>query len=136
MNAVDIILETALNYSSDVTRRAINPNYNPSSIYNGPRCEYLTSDGKMCAIGRCIAEPKLGYAGTAGSFRFHDEFIELDSVLKPEYRGYSKDFWRILQGFHDDDSNWNDHGLSVAGIAALNHLLILFKEEVKSEQVN
>lgn len=71
-------------------------------------CVFLTHDGKMCAIGRCLITP--------GGLNVVED---LESILKPEYRGYPPAFWAALQVLHDHARFWNDEGLSDTGV---NHI--------------
>jgi len=88
----------------------------PKAI-SGKGCAYLTSDGNMCAVGRCMNDEtikfqwenmnltacKAPYRGF--DFRYgiciDSNAQVLDSLLKEEYRGHEYDFWEKLQHFHD-----------------------------------
>jgi len=112
METNDIIIETVEYYETNA--RGVKPN---SSI-----CLYITAQGDMCAVGRCmtaeaiqqIIDGKIDQAcGTDG---LYDAFGQpLDELLKPEYRGQDKDFWSRLQQFHDDEQCWGPDGLTSAG---------------------
>jgi hypothetical protein len=79
-------------------------------------------NGAMCAVGRCMLNPKK-YGGFAVSL--HEALKPqggLDTLLKPEYRGHCVEFWGDLQSFHDDGENFTDGGLSVEGLGYLSEL--------------
>ena len=85
-------------------------------------CRYFTN-GRCCAIGRCMIDPEKykDYAGDAESFQ------DLDSLLKPEYRGFPIDFWLALQYLHDIPMNWNNEGLSENGKTTVERIKKRFK---------
>ena len=69
-------------------------------------CVYLTDEGLMCAVGRCLNNPDIYKESTEavpGLCKYG--LIEVDSLLKPQYHGHSVEFWRDLQDFHDNDNN-------------------------------
>ena len=71
-------------------------------------CVYLSDDGAMCAVGRCllpeIREKAKGCTG--GILTIIQDFGPLDPLLQPQYRGHDNDFWRALQAFHDKEEYW------------------------------
>ena len=85
-------------------------------------CSYLTKDGNMCAVGRCLINPTISMGGTAGLFKVNSKVVELEDYLKPEYKGHKTIFWQDLQWFHDDSDNWNDHKLTETGLTRLKYL--------------
>ena len=113
MTKLEIIEETVKFYSEDTSRRALNE--------DGSRCEYLTLDGKKCAVGRCLdldSEELLRLNGMGGVFNVYRK----DLVFKKEYKGHSVDFWASLQLLHDSESNWTSKGLSGYGLKYLKEL--------------
>lgn len=91
----EILKETVEYYEADPSRWGMDE-------YN--QCQYLTEDGKMCAVGRCCIAPEtLKLAGSVSHLDIVD--IKLEEALKPEYRGQSPGFWVLLQYYHD---RWND----------------------------
>lgn len=70
-------------------------------------CCYLTTDGKMCAVGRCIREDvdRKGLTGSVPSIPVIFD-TPLDDLLKEEYRGHEPEFWEALQSFHDNHTNF------------------------------
>ena len=86
---------------------------------NNPRakqrtwCEYLTDDGKMCAVGRCLTPKSLEIV--------HKEYegksiSDIPSFkLKSRYEGHSVTFWFCLQSFHDCDHCWDGNKLTEDG---------------------
>lgn len=100
--------ETVKHYSTDGVERALD---------NNGDCMYYTG-GKMCAVGRCLTNPKdkdriLG--GISNVNNLLDRFS--DNIFKKEYRGYSKKFWMQLQSLHDGKQYWFDVKLSHSGEA-------------------
>lgn len=112
-----IIKETAEFYNLN------NRGYEP-----GWGCSYLSSDGRMCAVGRCLVNPaepdnkKIGDEGVTSLIRKLG-----DNIFKPQYRGHDRSFWSDLQEFHDNETNWNDEGLSVEGDRAYAKLMENYK---------
>lgn len=98
-----VVKETVDYYSEDVSRRA-------KTAEGG--CAYLTQDGRMCAVGRCLSKEGLRQYGNSPSF-FHHEMIDL---FKSEYQIRDERFWRLLQGLHDTDGYWDENGLSEEGL--------------------
>lgn len=100
----EIVLETLRYYGANPAEtRAVN------SVGG---CEYITPDGRMCAVGRVLSLEGLRKAHGCGDTvealanrRFNGD---LDSGLKPEYRGHSLEFWTDLQFLHDDGGRWNN----------------------------
>lgn len=111
----EIIEETVAYYSEDVTRRALS--YREGGSIAG--CKYLTSENKMCAVGRCLTEEGLKEWGDYSSY------FTLDMIdsLKEEYKVDDYGFWSDLQKLHDTNSNWDENGLSEDGKSFVNWLL-------------
>lgn len=96
-----IIEETVKYYSEDVRRRAV----------NGIQCSYITEDGRMCAVGRCLQNPK-----EFGEISAYDLLLENeDDIFKPEYQGHDPEFWEGLQKLHDNRKFWTTKGISLNG---------------------
>lgn len=72
-------------------------------------CRFVTDDGKMCAVGRCMKIPECAHLSM------------IEDQLKPEYRGYPLKFWTALRVLHDCPRFWDDGGLSDEGV---NHIAI------------
>lgn len=114
---LEIIDETVKYYSEDISRRAV--------LDMG--C-YYWMQGKMCAVGRCLIDPEAiqklieekGYGDTdVGTLSGVTDF---QSSLKEEYRGHDLNFWKSLQIFHDENSNWCESGLTESGLIELDSL--------------
>ena len=75
-------------------------------------CMYITKDGRMCAVGRCMSYPD-GALQHKGLDQFTPD--SLDESLKEEYRGYDYEFWDKLQALHDTTPFWEYTGLSLTG---------------------
>jgi hypothetical protein len=112
----EIIKETVNFYSEN--RRGVNEHGS---------CVYLTETGEKCAIGRCMVDPAawIGAAGiddVASYFPIENDQVPI-GILKPDYDGHSISFWLDVQGLHDYNRNWDEHGLSPIGIIEVRHLL-------------
>ncbi len=108
LTKLEIIEETAKYYAEDPSRRAIDEiNF----------CSYLTLDGRMCAVGRCLVNPS--NLDTSLSGRITEVHLEL---LKPEYQGHTLDFWKDLQKFHDRPTYWSSEGLTEQGLIRVKEL--------------
>lgn len=95
-------------------------------------CEYLTKEGNMCAVGRCLMNAldiPSAYidSGIKELSELHDDGV--DGLLKEEYRGHNDDFWMDLQNLHDNASMWTDTGLSEKGKEKVELLKELYKDE-------
>ena len=108
---LEIINETVDFYSQDVSRRA---------ILNGSYA-YLTKDGKMCAVGRCMKRPRLR-TSKSRIFNYAKALCtedginqDLEPLLKKAYLGHDILFWKELQRLHDVSSHWCDTGLTEFG---------------------
>lgn len=115
----EIIEETVAYYAADpVGRRAVNK-----------RCQYITDDGKMCAVGRCLIDPQmveniLSNEDWCGStWELIEMFGSIDSILQEEYHNHETDFWINLQCFHDNPSYWTETSLSEDGEKKVERLL-------------
>jgi hypothetical protein len=110
------ILKETYEYYSDPNKRG----------HNGERCCYLTSDGKMCAVGRCLINPKKLQdlsGNTIISLVHNNNKINLNLRLKPEYRGHSLEFWCSLQVWHDNSSNFDTDNINERGELAYQRLV-------------
>lgn len=110
LSKIEILDETVEYYST-----------NPRAIVKGTdnKCAYLTEEGYMCAVGRCLSNPKLiakKPSLNTTDVRGLEEELGLDNILKDEYQGHEWKFWQDLQGLHDNKPNWNKDGsLSLDG---------------------
>ncbi len=104
---LQIIDETVKYYSSDPRKRAVTQGL----------CEYLTSDGRKCAMGRCCRNPGSLLQGTSYDI-FKKYGDETQKIFFPRYQGHGEEFWSELQSWHDNLGNWNDEGLTKEGINA------------------
>lgn len=100
----NLLKETVDYYSEDVGRRGM----------YGVRCVYY-HDGNMCAVGRCLEDPE----------SFQDVYDDksaacvegLEKHFKEDYKGYRREFWCMLQSFHDGEDNWDHSGVTHLGQA-------------------
>lgn len=83
-------------------------------------CSYLTADGKMCAVGRCMREDvnRHKFSGSVAALVATDP-VAFEEALKEEYRGHEPAFWEALQGFHDTDKNFKLDGYTEDGLEHL-----------------
>lgn len=97
-------------------------------------CQYLTEDGRMCAVGRCLINPKdiqsrypcngahvIANACAANNESFNDLF-------KPEYRGHGYTFWTDIQILHDQSQHWDGRKLSPIGVQRVEKLMNKYAE--------
>lgn len=75
---------------------------------NGHKCQ-LEVDGKRCGFSLCLIDEERSILIQKKSDGFVPSMSEgeIESLLKPEFRGHSKDFWDSVQRFHDVKCNWN-----------------------------
>lgn len=115
---LEIINETAEYYSTDTTRRGLDVNGD---------CVYFTSKGQMCAVGRCLQDPK-GIQIEANSLINQSISILVEQEIlstenfKPEYQIEDGGFWMQLQHFHDSEKYWDKDGLTEKGNSYLLNL--------------
>ena len=113
LSALEIIDETVAFYSEDVTRRAL----------VGHSCEYVTRDGRSCAVGRCLTK-----GGRDGAHEHEGQDVAglsgaLDGLpLYARYRGHSIEFWGLLQDLHDANGNWDANGITTLGMGEADDL--------------
>lgn len=100
------ILQETYNYYLDPSKRATN---------DTGGCQYRTEDGRMCAVGRCLTNPKAMQEFEHGVEKFIGEGVYIERRLKPEYRGHSLEFWEDIQRWHDSYSNFVEDKISVKG---------------------
>lgn len=121
-SAVQIIQETIEYYSADpVGRRG----------KNGGACVYISDEGEMCAVGRCMEDPNLVSAQNVCSNMALSigGKAPLEELLKEEYRGHPISFWGSLQRIHDQDEYWCEAGLTELGRTRVTQLIDFYKSE-------
>jgi hypothetical protein len=98
----ELLDNTVAYYSEDVTRRAFNEDIG--------FCEYITPDGRMCAIGREVTHPE-----KLPNSSVHDS--EAFKSLPKRLRKMGQDFLIEIQGLHDDEDHeyWGRDGLTKKG---------------------
>ena len=101
--------ETVQFFSSDPReRRAIHSE-------TGETC-YETRNGRRCAVGRYMEDPgHVENICTGDVDDLVETFGSLDALLREEYREFPVGFWRLIQEFHDQPSNWTEQDLSQLG---------------------
>jgi hypothetical protein len=92
--------------------------------YLNEECAYLGEGGSMCAVGRCLINPK-GKDLKLDEVSENDTSVEVlfkvyqeNKILKKEYRGFSIGFWKDLQSFHDTSLYISNFELTSYGIGA------------------
>lgn len=117
------IIDETINYYSNPNNRGI----------TGNMCKYLTDNGKMCAVGRCMAKPHTSYLGAASRILIRDGTqelkLELEPLLKEEYRGHSVKFWNDLQHLHDRAQHFTYTGFSHKGIEFIDELKAAYAQD-------
>lgn len=112
MTEKEIIEETIEEYS-DPNNRAL---YFKQGGPQDATCRYITSDGKKCAVGRCLTKEGLNRVRKC-SRKVKAVFgIHYDNYLKEQYRGHSLDFWTKLQDLHDTHQYWSEEGITEKGV--------------------
>lgn len=110
----NLLDETVNYYKEDLSRRA--------TYFDGilveSSCLYKTSEGRMCAVGRCLDQDVMDYE-KYNEETSADSLIEelTDKVFREEYQGFDSYFWQDLQNLHDVDGYWNKDQLSDKGVA-------------------
>lgn len=130
LSKLEIINETVSFYSADTKRRSVN------GIKTTPNCQYISEDGRSCAVGRCLTSKVKDKVATSlynnsdfqglvvgmVNCQWSEADLNLNKVLKPSYRGHNLRFWEDLQSLHDIDGYWNETGLTIEGNEELEKL--------------
>lgn len=90
--------------------------HGPAIDYLG-LCSYFDENGRSCAVGRCLLNPKRVQNEYKG--KTAEEIEGFEAKLKPEYRGHSLRFWNALQELHDSRNYWNGTEITKEGKAFL-----------------
>lgn len=124
MTKSEIIDDTIAYYGADPKdRRSIKPKniLKDNSMNEVTTCLYRGPGGRECAFQRVVEN----------DLSFYDDELTRASVIladqnnpikfKPEYAGHEKDhdFWGAIQSLHDSDENWDENGLSKAGMISV-----------------
>lgn len=129
MTNFEIIKESVLYYSEDITRRGI------VSTPLGKQGVYFDKTlNVMCIVGRCINPNKIDpslLTGDVGEFieisikqGISSPDVRLEDILKEQYKGHDVEFWDNLQSLHDLHMYWEPKtGLTPSGIEYLKHIL-------------
>jgi hypothetical protein len=100
MTKLEIIKETVEYYKN-----------NNRGISNNGNCVYLSQNGDMCAVGRCLENPEdIGIKPKDIETKTIDaDFLIADygdGIFKKQYQGHDPRFWQKLQNFHDTNRFW------------------------------
>jgi hypothetical protein len=97
-------------------------------------CNYLSPNGTMCAVGRCLINPKgkdsqlkKFKGGTGVLFLF--DLYKPNKILKEQYRGFSLEFWIDLQLLHDNNDYIVNFTLTSRGRKHVEHIIGLHCKE-------
>ena len=117
MTQEQIVRETVAFYTSK--NRAAVESVRPDNGCTSTQCLYLTEEGKMCAVGRCMTKKGLGRVllsyHKASVHDLDDAFDGIDKVLKKKYHGQNISFWANLQRLHDNKNWWDENGITEKG---------------------
>lgn len=112
MTQEQIVEETIAWYGADPVGRR--------SMKSNGACYYAMTRKKRCAVGRCMTiknaqatDDRLKWRGRGTSVV---AISNLETLLKPRYRGHPLMFWRDLQKLHDNSFHWGKRGLSEIGV--------------------
>lgn len=139
----EIIDETVQFYSEKWGRRAVS-----NGLSGESSCQYITSEGNRCAVGRCMNEkvisllkerPELQGNIVDENNRIHLHLKNempttgtlIDVYLKSEYMNMPLMFWRQLQALHDNEDNWGKWflGLTVEGMEFVREMKNRFRKQ-------
>lgn len=113
----EIVRETVGFYNTK--NRATVESANLISGLSSSKCEYITPDNRMCAVGRCLTKKGLARVMKAcpnDAADDVDQTLGLEKVLKKKYTGHSQMFWLRLQRLHDNKNYWDENGLNDRGV--------------------
>lgn len=100
LTKAQIIEDTVRYYEEDPSRRALR-----KSPVQYPVWQYLTEDGRRCAVGRYMIPGCTAEGLNASAADTLDAYTE-EKVLRPEALGHSIRFWSSLQSYHDSPVLW------------------------------
>jgi hypothetical protein len=124
MTQEQIVRETVAFYTSK--NRAAVESVRPDNGCTSTQCLYLTEEGKMCAVGRCMTKKGLGRVllsyHKASVHDLDDAFDGIDRLLKKKYHGQNISFWANLQRLHDNKNWWDENGITENGKAEVRYL--------------
>ena len=81
-------------------------------------CLYLSDDGSKCAVGMFIKDE---YINDEDWVKAHNNdgakylLDPSDEILIEEYRGLGVEFWTSMQSLHDEETHWDEKGLTARG---------------------
>lgn len=124
MTQEQIVREAVAFYTSK--NRAVVEKKVDGSYCVSTQCLYLTEEGKMCAVGRCMTKKGLervlvSYA-KASAHDLDDAFDGIDKLLKKKYHGQNISFWANLQRLHDNKHWWYENGITDNGKEEVRYL--------------
>jgi hypothetical protein len=110
------------------------------SFEYGRGCKYLSGQGKMCAVGRCL-KPKylqefyeIERGGELGNTGIHAVLQKtgyyIGNIVREEYSNINLTNWVLVQSLHDQELYWDENGLSESGKKFVKHF---FPEGVSKE---
>lgn len=124
MTQEQIVRETVAFYTSK-NRAAVETEYELNGCIS-TQCLYLTDEGKMCAVGRCMTKKGLERVlvshPKSSAHDLDDSFDGIDKLLKKKYHGQNISFWANLQRLHDNKNWWDENGITENGKAEVRYL--------------
>jgi len=81
-------------------------------------CLYLSKDGSKCAVGMFIKDEYINDENWVETHNEEGAYCLLDSsdeILVEKYRGLGVEFWNSMQILHDEESYWDEKGLTTRG---------------------
>lgn len=88
-------------------------------------CSLETPSGKRCGFSLCLSEEGRAYvkAKRQGGIVSLLTEKEIEDSLAPEFRGHPKEFWFLVQKFHDMSIYWDSRNLlSEEGVDFYNNI--------------
>jgi hypothetical protein len=124
MTQEQIVRETVAFYTSK--NRAAVETECELNVCISTQCLYLTDEGKMCAVGRCMTKKGLERVlvshAKASAHDLDDAFDGIDKLLKKKYHGQNISFWANLQRLHDNKNWWDENGITENGKVEVHYL--------------
>lgn len=117
----NFILKTLLPYKEDRNNCG----------WNGTGCEYLTREGKKCAVGVWMKKGEWQNSSTYVG-RLFDKFKENEILLKPARdMGFSYKEWSLLQVYHDNIALGKDVDTLNGNVSDLENAFGITLEELR-----
>ena len=102
----------------DIVTKHFNSKNRSTASSPSKSCYYLSEDGLKCAVGMFIKDE---YINDEDWVEAHNDegadclLYRSDEILVEEYRGLGAEFWADIQCLHDEESYWDEKGLTTEG---------------------